>query len=362
MLILGCGQLPLVGSDGGSDADVADVDGAPYDAHDEAAQLDAIAPDVSAKDVSIDVVSDVADATTFDAVTDAGDAGDGGPNIVTLATGQSSIVELTVDNSNVYWTAAKTVMSCSVNGCGQPTALVTNAPYSTTSIATDGVNVYFQAGYASACAVGGCNNSPTQLSEGGSGLATDGSYVFYADGTHPGLAKCSISGCTTPPPMLISGGNYNQFAVDGTNVYWTNRSNGSEVYSCAKTGCSSGTLIADGQGGVNAPEGIATDGKNVYWANSGSGTIQQCAVTGCNDQPTTLATAQNNPLRVATDGVNVYWVEQGAGNVRKCAVGGCSNKPTTLASGQTSPSSIAVDSTSVYWVEYGVGNVKKTPK
>ncbi len=366
-LALGCGRLePLddAGTDGSPDVIIEDASLEDVDHADTTA--DVSSSDVSSSDGTSDVLeaalNDVSGDAPSDAITDASvDANDGGVTTTALVINQSTIVDISIDSTNVYWTSGKSVSSCALSGCSQqPTVLVTDSNF-TAEIATDGVNVYFEGNGAESCAVGGCS-SPTQLSEGGYGMATDGVDVFYGDVTHPGLAKCDVSGCSNPPPRLIFGGNYNQFAVDSTNVYWTNRFNGSEVFLCAKGGCNgTGTLLADGQGGVSSPQGIAIDGTNVYWTNTGNGTIQSCAIAGCNDKPTTLATQQNNPVDIATDGVFVYWVEQGAGTVRKCSVSGCSNNPATLASNLSNPVAIEVDSTSVYFAAAG-SITKLTPK
>jgi hypothetical protein len=352
LLAVGCGQLPVddAGIDGSPDVTIEDA--SMQDAG--AGDVDGNAPEAAQNDVSTDSSSDAVTDSTID-------VSEGGVTTTTLVVNQNTIVDIAIDSTNVYWTSGKLVSSCALGGCSQqPTVLVTDSNF-TAEIATDSVNVYFQGYGVESCAVGGCS-SPTQLSEGGYGMATDGVDVFYGVVGNPGLAKCDVGGCSNPPPRLIYGGNYNQFAVDSTNVYWTNRFNGSEVFLCAKAGCNgTGTLLADGQGGVNGPQGIAIDATNVYWTNTGNGTIQSCAITGCNDKPTTLATQQNNPVDIATDGAFVYWVEQGAGTVRKCAVTGCSNSPATLASNLSNPVAIEVDSTSVYFAASG-SITKLTPK
>jgi hypothetical protein len=43
----------------------------------------------------------------------------------------------------------------------------------------------------------------------------------------------------------------------------------------------------------------------------------------------------------------------GAGRVAKCAVGGCNDNPTVIASNQDGPTGIAVDAMHVYWATSG---------
>ena len=59
------------------------------------------------------------------------------------------------------------------------------------------------------------------------------------------------------------------------------------------------------------------------------------------------------------DASYVYWTNGGTadagGGIMRCAISGCDNNPTTLASGQGSPMGIVVDSTNIYWIGNGPG-------
>lgn len=135
--------------------------------------------------------------------------------------------------------------------------------------------------------------------------------------------------------------------VDSTSVYWANYLTG-DVWKCAIGGCSnSPTRLASGQ---SNPNGLTVDSNGVYWCNNNAGTVVKCPVTGCGSSPTVLASGQSSPLRVVSDGTYLYWInDSNPGSVMMCAVAGCNGNPTTLATGQQNPGSIAVDATSVYW-------------
>jgi hypothetical protein len=124
---------------------------------------------------------------------------------------------------------------------------------------------------------------------------------------------------------------------------------------------------------------VALDTNNVYFTdgNPEIGMVLACAKSGCGTAPTVLASRLYAPIAVATDGIDVYWTEAGGyfaagapvtgtGLVRKCAVRGCGNAPTNVATGLTSPGAIALDDANVYWTEGGTaadaGKIWKAPK
>jgi hypothetical protein len=113
--------------------------------------------------------------------------------------------------------------------------------------------------------------------------------------------------------------------LDAESVYWiTNNGNGGQVLKCAKGGCAgSATQLATGRGNLG---GIAVDSSGVYWtetqtfpggkigptAAAAPGAVFQCAMTGCNNAPTLIASDQNHPTGIAVDAVNIYWANSGS--------------------------------------------------
>jgi len=306
------------------------------------------------------------------------------PNRRLLASGQVVPGGVTADHENVYWYNAGTwtnvgprlnvhngdaqVMKCAIGGCdGRPVALATHRGFSS-QVVVAGNSVYFSDGDANgnhgiyACSVSGCSDSPNLVtSVYADTLATDGTNLFWS-GYSAYLGMCQISQCDTT--VLWNAGStpaVRSIAVDSQNVY-AFAHYPSEILVCPRTGCSpSPTLLVSSNSLVGryfpSTTKIALDAENVY-IEAGDG-LYRCAKSGCNDNPTQIASGLASVTGIATDGNYVYWIEivttwvDGGttvltGALRKCPVGGCEGTPTALASDLVEPNSLFVDDTNVY--------------
>jgi hypothetical protein len=229
------------------------------------------------------------------------------------------------------------------------------------------------------CMGAGCQGGtclPVVLASGQNdpfGIAVDGMNIYWTNrafssqGAVGSVMKCPVGGCNGSPATIASGqASPGAIAINAMSIYWVdNPGIGGSVLSCAIGGCGgSPTTLASGQLG---PSGIALDSKNVYWTDdvSPGGPVMMCALSGCGGAPTTLASNQNQPLGIVADGTNVYWtnigLNLGGDSVMECPVGGCpvtdAGVGITLASGQSYPNAPVVSGGNVYWVDTNSGAV-----
>jgi hypothetical protein len=221
------------------------------------------------------------------------------------------------------------------------------------------------------CATGGCNGSATLIASGFPwAMATNGAALFWTEGSQSLVLSCALGGCGGAPTALFAPPAQSYpltqgIAADTTSAYWIVTGVADNIVSCAVTGCND----APSPLGNTLPENaqIVADANNLYFTDANPielGGILTCPKSGCSGSPTVLASGRSAPHGIAVDSARVYWTEEGddvvngvevpnAGGVYACAVAGCGDSPTAIATGQQSPMGIAVDDSRVYWTTEG---------
>jgi len=270
-----------------------------------------------------------------------------------------------------------TVSKCPLSGCtGSPTVIATGQNYPQ-QIAINGSALYwfnYNAATLMRCALN-CADDATPLFTLPElqplGFAVTANSIFFTSPYAGLVEECSAAGCADAGVTLASGQlQPTEIATDGTELAWSNwgiqhtsglknltYSDGG-VLSCPVAGCDAGVRTLSSL--TNLGSSVVVESSTVYWYDAGS--ILSCPATGCSAAPQVVVAglpqgAQVGGLSLDTD--NIYFsVDNGEQQVERCALTGCPNGPTVLASiptnYQVTTEQTAVDATRVYFiVNYG---------
>lgn len=128
-------------------------------------------------------------------------------------------------------------------------------------------------------------------------VAVGSGNVYWTTG---GGVLTSASGA---PVTLPQGTGWSGIAIDGTSVYWTDDGAGT-VVKMALSGGAPVTLAS----GLDTPDSIALDAANVYFTEgSGPGQVMKMPLSG--GTPVKLADDPLGPSGLEVDTTNVYWTE-----------------------------------------------------
>ncbi len=264
---------------------------------------------------------------------------------ITLVSGQGLPRALAVDDAYLYWTneGDGTIMKMPTGG-GTPVTLASGqaSPFDI-AIQYDSLSPEIVGTSLSAA------SDVAWVTLGGYDTPNGTAMIEWATGEH----------------TFTIGSNQNRpfgVAVDWTNLYWTDYSNGNGASAVMQAPIRGGAPVTLASGGF--PEGIAVDAAYVYWIDE-LGTVKKVPIGG--GTPVTIASGGTTPIWIAVDAPPVagglatyaYWTDEGTGTVMKVPVGG--GTPTTLASGQSGPGALVLDSENVYWCDAWGGTIMKVP-
>jgi hypothetical protein len=236
-----------------------------------------------------------------------------------------------VAGNRIYWVndwEQRDMLSCALPDCagGALPAGVGGFGYYAMAADPAGANIYWSAvdpGQPAASqnviqgmAVATGAKRPLLTGVSPSGLAADGSYVYFTNRTAKAVEKMSPTGASRAM-LAVSPSSPDQIAVCGAHLYWADSK---ALYAAPlPNGTGTATVPAFGTAGLDI-FGLTCDESGVYWINRASpnGTVVMCPHTGCGAAPTVLALSQNNPWGIAIDATAVYWVTE-AGGVFKVA-------------------------------------------
>lgn len=187
------------------------------------------------------------------------------------------------------------------------------------------------------------------------GQSCSGGDVCAGSACDGGSSMCTCASgtwscqCVATPVALVSGENPSGLAADGTYVYWTDYLSG--LVRRIAVGGGTAETIASAQ---SSPSSLTVDSTSAYWLNTGNaGGVMKVALAG--GTPVALASNPQMPGDIAVDATSVYWTNDKS--VMKVPLGG--GPPVTLASSSQPVYGIAVDVTNVYWAAAGL--ISKTP-
>ena len=195
---------------------------------------------------------------------------------------------------------------------------------------------------------------------GATSIATDGVNVFWTNGggsgTNPQSIRRAANGApVSPGTSLITGQvGADGLALDATSVYWTtNDPTNGGVHKIAKTGGAAVDLVAK----QARPHSLAVAGGFVYWSNVGDGTaksgsINRIPVTG--GTTTVLASQLSSPLTIAVNADSVFWTDSLDGTVSRLPLAG-GIAPQVIVAHEATPNGLALSPTCLYFTDLANG-------
>jgi hypothetical protein len=153
-------------------------------------------------------------------------------------------------------------------------------------------------------------------------------------------------------------------ATDGTYIYWTNGLPGNTTIGRALL-AGGGTVDNSFITGASTPIGLAVSGNFIYWSNSANRTIGRAQLNGAGaatgvDQ-SYIATPNSDPYGIDVNGTTIFWSGFLGGStanaISKADLSVASPTASVLVTGANIPTGITSDSTYIYWSNFGNGTI-----
>ncbi|MGD0525373.1 MAG: hypothetical protein ABSE49_09530 [Polyangiaceae bacterium] len=274
--------------------------------------------------------------------------GDGGCPTEVVASGLLQASVVIVDANNVYvsdtGSVSGEVYQCAKTGCAKPTPL---GPGYATGLAVDGTNVYwndFIAGSIVACTIGGCGGVPKVIAPSqtsAENVCGDGTNLYWS--TEGDIVTCVPPGCTSATILVTGQGAAPALAAASGVAYWMTTNANGEIESCGAGGCDGMPHLVNAAGIGGS---IAVHSGTLYFTVGNA--ILSCQETGC-VTPVTIGSSPE-PTGIASDGVSVYWLDEMLAYVYRCPVTGCTGATQFTATELGAPgANVALDDDYVYW-------------
>ena len=241
---------------------------------------------------------DVATTPTLVFWTSAGAPGSGeitkfdGMNATAIVIGLDQPEGIALAGGSIFWTEFDSgdIFSVALNGQNKTSVASANYPY---RIVSDDRYVYW-------------TNEGTA-----SKTPPDGSVARY-DYLAKGAAETLANQQAIPRAIALE--------LQGTSavsVYWANFAEDGELVRKKLSGGGAEILAH----GLKRPNGIAIDATDVYWTNRGDGTVMKLPLSAMpGDAPTTIASGQAAPGAIAVDDDAIYWINAGPSDISQGAI------------------------------------------
>jgi RHS repeat-associated protein len=234
--------------------------------------------------------------------------------------------DVIVTPSFIYWTNLNTgtIGRANLDGTGVNQSFITglDAP---SGIATDGTYLYWTygglndtlgTGGVGRALLDGTNKNLTFVTGANkpTGLAVTTTNIYWANFNSQTIGRANIDGTSVNQSFVNASSYPYGVEVRGSFVYWTNYITGT-----AATGTNIGRANIDGTGinltfitGANGPTGITSDSNYLYWSNYSNSTIGRAALdgTGANQSyvnSTAVVGGTATPVGIAVDATKLYF-------------------------------------------------------